>query len=423
MSVPICDFARDVASEVCIDQMQHSGYVANIMAAEKLPDDGHTHPLPPGRSIPVIPIHCLPGCPEDWVRDSGSYVVPVKEDIGLWFDWRKDHANDYMTAVVPSVKGMNPITGQKVDKPDMEQYRDKCPVHDTPFAHGRYCEKCDYKWPAQNYVSNPNTLWWDGFAQPDGTVRQFFFTADDAKDIASLAIGKENTMPAFGFAFFRYKKEMPVEPAPRARGFTGLKCAGSLKHKYGASILTSYNVSVNTPLGSTLSTGDAWDKGSNVSHSLSSKSVVTSGMPTEGYDCTDIHVLSEEEGRALRPELYAEIDAGDVEEAPDSLEICAVSAVDNDSFGDKSAVMDFMGSVEEVEPEAVKEVAVGAGAAINQALQVDNRPLEDYHSSPQALIRIYFVFEPQLRDIVQTGGIKRIEGSKEGFLKGMPIGS
>jgi len=110
--------------DVAVFEMEHSGYKAKLMEAQKLIDNGHEHSLPPGESMCVIPIHCLPACPEGWVKEAGSYVVPVDVDKGIWFDWTM---NDNNTAIVPSVKGMNPITGDKLEGMVLEQYRDKCP--------------------------------------------------------------------------------------------------------------------------------------------------------------------------------------------------------------------------------------------------------------------------------------------------------
>ncbi len=365
-------FVRELANDVCVDCMEHAGYKAKIMAAPKLKDDGTIHTLPSGIAIPAIPIYCLPGCPENWVRESGSYVIGVSKDFGLWFDWRDN--DQYSTAIVPSVKGMNPITGQKMEGCQLEQYRDRCPIHDVPFAHGNYCEKCDYKWPFQGYVSANNQLWWDGFAQPDGTVRQFFYTEDDAKDIASLVIGKENTMPAFGFAFFKYKHDKPVTQ-PIYRGFS--------HQTYGC----------NTNQICCNNTNNTLYKSKCSSYTGTTLSECSDNVPVN-YSCGNIKVMSEEEGRALRPGLYSPVVAP------------SAASASCESFAETE----------------VKEVSIGAGAAIVQSLLVDKRPLSDYHEKPMALMRTYFVFENQLREIIAKGGIKKIEGEKAGFLKGLPVG-
>jgi hypothetical protein len=119
---------------------------------------------------------------------------------------------------MPTVKGMNPVTGQKTEGYGLERYENKCPVHNIDFREGRFCEECNYKWPPQNYVAAPNRLWWDGFRTSDGKVRQFFFTEDLAKSIPENVIGKQNTVPAFGFAFYKTKQTRGNPPLSGSRG-------------------------------------------------------------------------------------------------------------------------------------------------------------------------------------------------------------
>ena len=187
-----------------INVMEHKGFKASLQRAKRLKDNGSLHSLPPGKEIDVFYVDSFPGSPKGWIGGPGSFICPVDPDWGLWFDWTM---NDKLnTSVIASVKGMNPVTGDKIENLSMESYEEKCPRHNIAFKGKRYCNKCEYKWPPQNYVCSPNTLWWDGFRQPDGSVRQFFFSEDEKRDIASLVIGKHNTVPAFGFAFYEPKK-------------------------------------------------------------------------------------------------------------------------------------------------------------------------------------------------------------------------
>ncbi|MFH1364675.1 MAG: hypothetical protein ABIH52_03375 [Candidatus Aenigmatarchaeota archaeon] len=101
------------------------------------------------------------------------------------------------------------MTGLQIKSMKMEQYRIQCPVHGIPFQGERLCPKCNFVWQPQNYVTTPDTLWWDGFADPEGNVRQFFFTSDMARSMPEHLIGEDNTVPAFGFSFFH-----PVNPLP-----------------------------------------------------------------------------------------------------------------------------------------------------------------------------------------------------------------
>jgi hypothetical protein len=395
--------------DLAVLEMEHSGYRAALKAAPRLKDDGQRHGLPPGDSMPIFPIHSLPGCPENWVRDAGTFVVPVISEIGLWFDWTMN--DPFYTSVVPSVKGMNPITGQKMEGCQMEQYRDKCPVHGDSFANGNYCEKCGYKWAPQNYVNGiGQQLWWDGFAQPDGTVRQFFYTEDVARDIASLAIGKENTMPAFGFAFFRYKKDKPPEP--------------QITHRYLdiSPLYKSKSYIYSSKIRNTGSTG--WSSGA---ETKGCSAPCGSFEGEQVMDCLDM-----DEGAIVdNSVLYTQCCAPGACAA----DIVETRLANNDSS--KSDLPHFYSPVstpidwkipENASRSIAKramlkklEVSVGAGAIIDQGLKIDMRPLEDYHEKPQAMIRLYFVFENEFAEIVAKGA-KSLQGSKQGYLARMPVG-
>jgi hypothetical protein len=196
------NYAVPIAKSGYVRKMKVGNFTARLMRAPLLTDN-ESNALPPGAPVPVFPVDALPGCPQEWMRGEGCYVCPVDPDFGLWFDWTENDALN--VAVLPSIKGMNPITGQKFEKLELEQYKNECPVHKTKFKEGRLCEECGHKWPSKSYVAHPDNLWLDGFRLPNGVVRQFFFTKDEQKDIASLIISKHNTVPAFGFAFFEPK--------------------------------------------------------------------------------------------------------------------------------------------------------------------------------------------------------------------------
>jgi len=366
--------------------MEHAGYKAKIMAAPRLVGD-RSFDLPPGIPMAVIPIACLPGCPDDWVRGAGTYVIPVKEDVGIWFDWT-DNPQESI-AIVPSVKRMNPISGLPLDSMAMEQFRDKCPKHGIAFAHGRVCEECGYAWPPQNYVSNPNVLWWDGFRLENGKVAQFFYTPDGARDVASAVIGKPNTVPAFGFGIFRYKhyREMinqPVRPTfgeiYKGGGPSGASSSSGSAFSLKISPAQFYNVCGNTN----------GPDGDGFAEEMSAILTSTRGGFTGSPVSMSINSLSESTPRGVM--MKARTDS-------------------------------FSKQIEEIKtPQPVKEVSIGGGATIKQDLKIDCRPLDDYHSEPQAVFRVYFVFEQELETIVCNGGVKKIEASPEGFLKNVPTG-
>ena len=375
--------------------MEHAGFKARLMMAERLVGD-RVHRLPPGSPVPVFPIAALPAAPESWSREAGTYVCPVSADWGLWFDFTMN--DPINTAVLPSIKGMNPITGQKINTIDLEQYKDKCPIHGCNLSHERYCEECGYKLPPQNYISTGD-LWWDGFRQPDGSVRQFFFSEEEERDVASAVIGKENTVPAFGFAFFKPKNPRVMVKEELTRGGIVLDdCSVGMGgvspcSAYGSSVYngtSSSSNSISTNINS--SNGTTWSQPMFFSplhtpdnHKITGeektallKAMVEPIRRSGNYSCDDIKVLSGEEARAKRPELYKETE--------------------------------------------VKAVSVGAGARIDQELQQDTLDMKDWNEEASAIIRLYFVFQPEFVKMLREGGIKNLEGNKVGFLDGVPVG-
>ena len=200
------------------------GYHAKIMFAPRLASKGEkdqVHGLPPGVTAPAYPVHKYAGCPSEWSKKGDAYFIPVPmsdegQGPGMWYEWRGND-REFFAAIVPSTTGMNPITGQKVDKLRLEHYREKCPIHKVDFEGERFCPECNFKWPPQNYVSDPNILWWDGFRVGD-QVRQFYFTAEMLKKDVGIAVLGGDRVPSFGFAFFRSKEPKPVRQMHRMRG-------------------------------------------------------------------------------------------------------------------------------------------------------------------------------------------------------------
>jgi len=372
MSVTAKTYVQKVAREGWTSIMECGNFKASLMKAPRLTDNGCVRGLPQGSQIPVFPITALPACPGEWLREEGVYVCPVDTEWGLWFDWTM---NDVMnTAVVPSVKGMNPITGLEVEGPGLETYKKCCPRHGTEFGPNRLCEECGYRWPAQNYVTQESTMWWDGFRQPDGSVRQFFFTDDDRRDIASAVIGKENTVPAFGFVFYRPK----VERQQKVERTREILIGCHIKpEKWYAFDLYGYK-------------GDK--------HLGNGKSPTINDYSTSGTVVSDDSV---------------------------SISYCNSSGVD----GGKGTILrslsvDGLSAEELPEPSETesKSVSVGAGAKINQELKVDELGIDGWKDENSGIIRLYFVFEEQFRNIVQEGGIKGIQTNNDGFLAELPVG-
>ena len=344
------------------NEIKFEGDSLRIMFAPRLEGNG-VHSLPSGRAAEVVHLDSLPGAPSEWTRGRHSYVVPVEVGIGIWFDWRNKvwgTINPNLTCLL-SIKGINPVTGQKIESLRLEEYVENCPVHNAPFAGPyRLCEKCGYEWPPQNHVCPDNPAWWDGFRQPDGKVRQFFFSDEDARDIASIVIGRENTVPAFGFAFYKPKNPRALLKAA-LRGDVTLGSFGLIGP-----------IGLIGPTGPTGPTGPV-----GISYSTT--------------------VCGSE------------------------LEIGA-SLVFNDA-GITSAENFVNASSDKVFPQnKTKSVSVGAGAQITQQLTQCSLGVEGWQAEPSAVIRLYFCFEQQFREIVERGGVVDLKGNSEGYLAGMPTG-
>lgn len=373
---------RTKLREVSVLKLTNGGYFATLMKADRLKGD-IVHGLPLGNPIMAIPIHCLPGVPEGWLRDSGTYVVEVDAEHGLWFDWTDNNA--FNTAIVPTVKGMNPITGMKTEDVAMHQYRDKCPVHDVTFAHDLFCEKCGYHWPPQNYVSWPSILWFDGFKQPDGTVRQFFFTEEDKRDVASTIMGKKNTIPAFGFAFYRCKNNR--EPAYESRVWINPNA-----ESVGSFILCNDSNTDNNikGFGDTYKTGTSVPPGPQGFPTLSASSSSSTSNSSSSTHISTVN-YSPTSRRGFYKNSYSP-----------SNDICSK----NKKFNEENKQERF-----------TKDVSVGAGAKIRQNLNIDLTPLEEWGQNPEAVITLYFVFSEQLEAIIEKGGVKKLESHPDGYLK------
>jgi len=411
--------------------MTQNGFYARLMRAQKL-TGSRTHGLPPGQSIPVFPVDAFLDSPKDWVKGAGSYVCPVESEWGLWFDWTmNDCAN---TAVIPSVKGMNPITGKKIEGLALERYSNKCPIHGKAFVgDSRLCEECGYCWPPQNYVCAPNTLWWDGFRASDGTVRQFFFSKDDEKDIASAVIGKHNTVPAFGFCFYRPKKMTQAAPS-------------SL---YGWGVGTHYGASGQHGL--TGPSGHAGGQGGGLKSFDGCKSMKYSSdtLHSEGVLSSYCSDTSHTGQNFVEPASFNYASVGPIVAA--AAGACAPAMDDSDDkprlMRNKTAArcceqktsggivmhdtysnaeireMEAKQAAAEAAENEIKTVAVGAGAKINQVLLPDTQAsVKAWKKKNGGIIRLYFCFKPQFEQLLK-GGFRNLEGEKEGYLKGLPVGS
>ena len=414
-------YATAIAKKSYCYTMQGKKFKAQLMKAPRLKTEVVCG-LPPGDAIPIYPVDALPGCPKDWAGGIGSYVCPVSPDWGLWFDWTmNDRLN---TAVLPSVKGLNPITGRPTTKgASLEQYGDKCPVHNEPLKSGRFCEKCDFKWPPQNYVAYPNYMWLDGWRQPDGTVRQFFFTEETIRDVASAVMGERETVPAFGFAFFEPQKrrEVHVPDYPRAEFSPYTKCAaigvvksGGYFGAAGYSGCSGYSGRAGATKGVSRGTEGLGVRLGQTSTNFIKQHITHTSHPAAWQPSGD--------------QVFGGSDSINVK--GDDQVLCMFSADAQATYSNKVEPMQVVAQnmvpdmVEDMQPAKAAldvKVSVGAGAKISQDLQPDPLGVKDWKDAPSDAVRLYFVFEKEFRRIVK-GGIRDLEGDQRGYLKGVPVG-
>ena len=381
-------------------RMEHKGYFAKIMEAPRLVGD-QIFGLPPGTPLPVYQADAFKKYPENWMKGPGVFVVPVNPNKGLWFDWRDNDENN--TAIIPTVKGCNPITGLQTTGFFLERYDMKCPKHGCDFQAERFCPECGYNWPDRGYVSG-SPLWWDGF-MADGCIRQFFFTEEMMRDVATHMIGKENTVPAFGFAFYSPKERR----APQVNTYI-YKTSLPMFNYLTMPMAKSYDYSAS---------------GHNVKGTLTSfggevKSKGTLSILQKRYRGG---------GSALS---HSPISDGGMDSAPQAALYSAVSEGTSFMGQDRGITLDCLSAPAEVAGASVevraresytpqKEVAVGAGAKIRQELPKDAYSLDSWNDKPDAVMTVYFVFQEEFNKMAE-GGFNDFKDCKDGMLAGLPVG-
>jgi hypothetical protein len=141
-----------------------------------------------------LPVGGFEGYPE------GVILLAVEE--GAEFGFSFTHG-EY--AIVPSIRGLNPITGLKASiEPWTSSRGDFCPKDPT---HGRLgpkgvCKTCGHEWAPSNYISSSTVGKLPGWRIGPDKYRPFVATADMAKDVAA-AVDPSSAVPALGFAFYK----------------------------------------------------------------------------------------------------------------------------------------------------------------------------------------------------------------------------
>lgn len=348
-------------------------FTAKIMEADRLVGD-RVFGLPPGSPLAAYKVSQFITRPDHWIDEPGSYVVVVKPNKGLWFDWR---GNDSLnTAILPSVKGCNPITGLPTSGFELVSRGNKCPKHGIELKAAGYCPECGYSLPPQNYVCAPNTLWWDGFRSEDGTVRQFFFTEDEMRDVASHLTGKASTVPAFGFAFYSKCSEHVRKHVSRSYSGSEFFKNQNMKLGFGEiNHMVDYN---DLPYyGTSCSTADMTKSFSYTTAVALNCCSVSPDMDNSFSPTPDMNMSKFVKGKTL---------SRGIEKRSKSI-----------------------------------DVSVGAGAKINQSLAKDDSDINTWKKEPDAVMRIYFIFQSEFEKWRQ-GGMKCLEDVESSMLAGIPVG-
>lgn len=350
-------------------------------------DEEEVHCLPPYAPVEAYPVDEYDACPSNWMHGSdvaSSYFVGVKENHGMWLDFNPCLYHTHDVAIVISIQGINPITGQKMvgDNPlRLEQYHKKCPVHDIKFKQDRYCEKCGFKWPGQNYLTTTGTpeglLWLDGFRTPEGSVRQYMFTEDKMRGVAAQMIGDERVF-AIGIAYYLSKDKKPVVvKRPAVRIPNGIYHAGD----------SQWN---NYPI----MPGGYWNN--------------------EGVidNCMDL------DWTAMDTFTGSDIKYGGIGNDTSKISCSNMqSSCSSSSSGSTLSSKRILRATAQVVP--TKQLEIGAGALIAQRVYDDPKEIKYWEEKPAGMIYVNYCDEETMKKILEAG---RRADKKDGFMNGIKVG-
>jgi len=380
--------------------MSSNGMYCGFNMPEALPstkngESEFSHRLPPYNKRKFYLADEYPAVPKNWVPSEGrktSYFVPVEENQGMWLDFNKNCEHKYEVAIVVSVQGVNPITGMPCMDAGLEQYIDTCPKHKISFGPNRYCEKCGYKWPKQNYISTTGTphgnLWLDGFRTAEGVVRQYILTMDKIKGVAANIL-KEERVFAVGISFFLSNNPKPVrQQTVYTRGIVSMSYNGPIYAQ------PDFNSTVAPTLApTTTSSSKTWNSTGVRYCEISDNNFKANIFSTS----------------ALPPAPLEAVGA-----ASESLEETSIRL--SNISNDPNLTITTHHTIN------VKKVEIGAGANVEQMIHDDPNTLDFWRKEPESLILINYALEKDCERILKVGKIS-LEGHKESFLKDIPVGN
>jgi hypothetical protein len=382
--------------------MEVNGLSCNLNMPVALHGNAGSHNvLPPYCPSSVHVVDEYPACPDNWMHGSdiaGSYFVEVNANRGMWLDFNGCWDHSHHVAVLISIQGINPITDQKQDKMVLEQYRTKCPVHNVDFEQDLFCPECEYKWPAQNYISTTGTpmgtLWLDGFRSSNGEVLQYIFTEEEMKGIAAQIIGKDRVF-AIGVAFFLSKEQKPPAATPPASGLDG--------DYWGHEWVDKYLDKGIIPAGSDEKYG--------------SSGAYTTGIGGSGTTSSAGPVRNMMVGDVNKPQFFSPLHTPNNwknrKAIDDSIDECITSLNIMDDID--SEVKTSSGILKKQ-----KKLEIGGGAGISQQIHMDPEEPTFWQDDPSGFIYINYVTADEIKAILDGGKRKEKEA---GALEGLNIGN
>jgi hypothetical protein len=358
-------------------ELMSVGGLGVAMNAPLLRSGSKTFELAHYRAVDTFVVDQYPACPVSWMRGGagvGSYFVPLLEGRELWFDFNSCGDHTHHVAIVISVQGVNPITGLKTDGVQLEQYVNNCPRHKVPFEQDRFCPKCKYGWPKQNYLCTTATpdgmLWIDGFRADDGTIRQYLVTSEVLRGVAAQLIGDARVY-ACGFTFYLSKEMRPARSTPTSRGFGFVDFESK-------------------------SAGPSVDCLDFMDSSI--------GSPISTYCCDSVE-KSDEKFVKYSGEISSKISSRKLFDSSNSGRLMSAGPSAR-SFASVSA--------------PVKKLEIGAGVKVDQRIYDDPEAIEFWRDKPEATIYLNYTSQEEVDRIVCSG--KRDEKA-EGFLTDIKVGN
>lgn len=454
------DYTKDFFPEV--DLTNTTLKVKDIEVSVNMPeslrsdDEGELEELPAYAPTNAYVVDEYPACPENWEHGSAkasSYFIPVKENHGMWFDFNKITEHTHDMAVVVSVQGVNPVNGQKTSELCLEKYENKCPLHDVEFGQERFCDKCGFKWPAQNYLSTNaqpfGQMWLDGFRAKDGKVRQYVFTAEEMKGVAFHVLGdkdkpkdQHSRVHAVGFAFYKSKeaKPKPVRSSggwSGASGYSGFSGVSGFSGFSGRSGVSGYAAPM---FYSPMHTPQQWQTKGTVTHNRIGDlfnenlkgTVISQSLDTDdGRQQLDNAIigsadvdLPDDNDLVDQDVQYPDLIDGAVDQTVYQLgpKLTKKQARQMKKAGTER-VYTLNGSLDAAGVRATlqpKNYEVAAGARLDQRVYEDPQKMDYWEETPYGMIFINYTDQETADRILAAGKRKEVE---EGFLAVVPVGN